>query len=39
MTGHALIAARPWIPREHLDDPVTSRVKGLPDGLAFHTKG
>lgn len=38
-TGHALIAARQWIPREHRDDPVTSQVMGLPDDLVFRTKG
>jgi SRSO17 transposase len=38
-TGHALIAARQWIPREHLDDPVKRRVMRLPPGLAFRTKG
>jgi DDE superfamily endonuclease len=38
-TGHALIGAREWIPAAHIDDPVKSRVMGLPDGLAFRTKG
>jgi hypothetical protein len=38
-TGHALIGARQWIPAEHLRDPVTSLVMGLPDGLAFRTRG
>lgn len=38
-TGHALIGARQWIPREHLADPVKSRVTGLPPGLEFRTKG
>jgi SRSO17 transposase len=38
-TGHALIAARQWIPREHLDDPVKRQVMKLPSGLAFRTKG
>ncbi len=38
-TGHALIGARQWIPAEHLRDPVTSLVMGLPDGLVFRTKG
>jgi SRSO17 transposase len=38
-TGHALIAARQWIPREHLDDPARSLVMGLPDDLVFRTKG
>ena len=38
-TGHALIGARQWIPREHIEDPVRSLVTGLPLDLAFHTKG
>ena len=38
-TGHALIGARQWIPREHLDDPVRSLVMGLPLDLEFRTKG
>jgi SRSO17 transposase len=38
-TGHALIAARQWVPREHLDDPVKRRVMRLPPGLTFRTKG
>ena len=38
-TGHALIAARQWIPREHLEDPVKRRVMRLPPDLAFRTKG
>jgi SRSO17 transposase len=38
-TGHALIAARQWIPAEHIDDPVTSLVTGLPQDLVFRTKG
>jgi len=29
-TGHALIGARQWIPAEHIDNPVTSLVTGLP---------
>ena len=37
--GHALIAARQWIPREHLDDPARRRVMRLPPDLAFRTKG
>ena len=37
--GHALIAARQWIPREHLEDPVKRQVMKLPPGLAFRTKG
>jgi hypothetical protein len=38
-TGHALIAARQWIPREHVEDPVKSLVAGLPADLVFRTKG
>jgi SRSO17 transposase len=38
-TGHALIGARQWIPREHLDDPVKSLLMGLPADLEFRTRG
>jgi SRSO17 transposase len=38
-TGHALIGARQWIPREHIDDPGKSLAMGLPPGLVFRTKG
>jgi SRSO17 transposase len=38
-TGHALIGARQWIPREQASDPVTALAAGLPPGLAFRTKG
>jgi SRSO17 transposase len=38
-TGHALIGARQWIPREHIEDPVKSLVMGLPADLEFRTKG
>jgi SRSO17 transposase len=38
-TGHALIGFRQWIPREHIDDPVTSLLAGLPPDLVFRTKG
>jgi DDE superfamily endonuclease len=38
-TGHALIGARQWIPREHVRDPVKSLAMGLPLGLRFRTKG
>ena len=38
-TGHALIGARQWIPREQAEDPVKSLVMGLPLNLAFRTKG
>ena len=37
--GHALIAARQWIPREHIGDPARSAAMGLPDDLVFRTKG
>jgi SRSO17 transposase len=38
-TGHALIGARQWIPREHIGDPARSLLMGLPPGLEFGTKG
>jgi len=38
-TGHALIAARQWIPREHVEDPARAKIMRLPPGLAFRTKG
>jgi len=38
-TGHALIGARQWIPREQIEDPVKSLVMGLPPDLQFRTKG
>ncbi len=38
-TGHALIAARQWIPREHIEDPAKQQVMGLPGDLVFRTKG
>jgi hypothetical protein len=38
-TGHSLIAARQWIPREHLEDPARRRVMRLRPGLSFRTKG
>jgi SRSO17 transposase len=38
-TGHALVGARQWIPREQVADPVTSLVTGLPRDLRFRTKG
>ena len=38
-TGHALIGARQWIPREHIEDPVRSLVTGLPLDLEFRIKG
>ena len=38
-TGHALIGARQWVPREHIADPVKSLTAGLPLDLEFRTKG
>jgi SRSO17 transposase len=38
-TGHALIGARQWIPREQAGDPVKSLRMGLPLDLEFRTKG
>ena len=38
-TGHALIGARQWIPREQVTDPVKSLVTGLPPDSRFRTKG
>ena len=38
-TGHALVGARQWIPREQVADPVTSLLTGLPLDLEFRTKG
>jgi SRSO17 transposase len=38
-TGHALIGARQWIPREQAGDPVRSLATGLPADLEFRTKG
>ena len=38
-TGHALIGARHWVPREHIEDPVKSLRAGLPLDLEFRTKG
>jgi SRSO17 transposase len=38
-TGHALAGARQQIPAEHIEDPVTSLVMGLPLDLEFRTKG
>jgi SRSO17 transposase len=38
-TGHALIGARQWIPREQIEDPVRSLIMGLPLDLEFRTKG
>jgi SRSO17 transposase len=38
-TGHALIGARQWIPREQIEDPVKSLLMGLPLNLEFRTKG
>jgi len=38
-TGHALIAARQSIPREHLQDLVERRVMRLPPDLVFRARG
>jgi SRSO17 transposase len=38
-TGHALIGARQWIPREQIQDPAKSLAMGLPLDLGFRTKG
>jgi SRSO17 transposase len=38
-TGHALVAARQWIPAEQIGDPVKPLVMGLPEDLVFRTKG
>jgi SRSO17 transposase len=38
-TGHALIAARQWIPREHAGDPARRQSMKLPPDLVFRTKG
>jgi hypothetical protein len=38
-TGHALIGAAQWIPREQVSDPAVSLAAGLPPGLVFRTKG
>jgi SRSO17 transposase len=38
-TGHALIGARQWIPREQIEDPARSLLMGLPLDLEFRTKG
>jgi SRSO17 transposase len=37
--GHALIAARQWIPAEQISDPITAITTALPLELAFATKG
>ena len=38
-TGHALIGARQWIPREQIDDPVKSLLMGLPLDLRVPHQG
>jgi hypothetical protein len=38
-TGHALIGARQWIPREHIEDPVTSLVTGPAVGPGVPHQG
>lgn len=37
--GHALIAARQWIPAEQVDDADTTAGMGLPADAQFRTKG
>ncbi len=37
--GHGLIGFRQWIPREHIEDPAVRAGMGLPEDLAFATKG
>jgi SRSO17 transposase len=37
--GHALIAARQWIPAAQIGDPARSAATGLPPDLEFRTKG
>ena len=37
--GHALIGAREWIPAAQIGDPAKSLAMGLPEDLAFRTKG
>jgi DDE superfamily endonuclease len=34
-TGHALVAARQWIPREHLEDPARRQIMKLPPDPAL----
>jgi hypothetical protein len=36
--GHALIGARQQIPADHIADPVSSLVIGLPPDLAFRAQ-
>ncbi len=36
--GHALIASRLWVPDEHLADPATRDMMGLPDALEPATE-
>jgi SRSO17 transposase len=38
-TGHALIGAREWIPAARIGDPARAAAMGLPEDLAFRTKG
>jgi SRSO17 transposase len=37
--GHGLIGFRQWIPQEQIEDPGARARMGLPEGLAFATKG
>ncbi|HEY0806300.1 MAG TPA: transposase, partial [Pseudonocardiaceae bacterium] len=36
--GHALVAARIWLPAEHLDDPERRVALGIPTDVVFRTK-
>src|ERR1039457_6131691 len=36
--GHALIGSRLWVPEEHLADPATREMMGIPDYLQPATK-
>lgn len=38
-TGHAIIGAKQWIPKEQISDPATAAGMRLPEGLTFKTKG
>jgi SRSO17 transposase len=38
-TGHALIGARQWIPKEQINNPAAASGMGLPEDLPFQTKG
>ena len=36
--GHTLIASRLWVPEQHLADPATRDMMGIPDHLQSATK-